>query len=140
MRFIQAFFLLIGRIAISVVFIAAALGKILNWDSTLEFMRSHSLSEHTDYMLLGAVAVELIGGLAFAFGCLPKLAATALALFLIPTTYFIHNFWTLTDPAAMQMQQTEFLKNLAIFGGLICYIASSQCSQQKPAPAKPTEK
>jgi len=140
MRFIQSFFTLIGRLCIAAIFVAAGLGKVLSWDTTIEFMRTHGITEQTEYMLLGAIAVELIAGLAFAFGCMPKLSATVLALFLIPTTYFFHNFWTLSDPTAMHAQQMEFFKNLAIFGGLVCYIASSQGGGAKPAAAKSSEK
>lgn len=58
------------------------------------------------------------GGL-LAAGILSRLAALALAGSLIPTTLAGHRFWEMEDPAKRSQQRTQFLKNTAIFGGLL---------------------
>ncbi|HXF28375.1 MAG TPA: DoxX family protein [Chlamydiales bacterium] len=136
MRFFQTLFTTLGRFAIAAIFVAAGAHKVLNWEATLDYMRSGGIVEHTEQLLIAAASVELIGGLAFAFGFFPRLFGVILALFLIPTTYTFHNFWAMTDATAFDMQLTQFLKNLAIFGGLLCFVFAPGA----PAKAAPSEK
>jgi uncharacterized membrane protein YphA (DoxX/SURF4 family) len=64
-------------------------------------------------------AAKVAGGAAMALGILPRLAATGLAISLIPTTVGAHRFWELTDPQQRTMQMTQFLKNAGLLGGLL---------------------
>ena len=47
-----------------------------------------------------------------------RLGGWALVLYLIPVSHIFHNFWAFTG-AEQQMQMINFLKNLAIMGGLL---------------------
>lgn len=58
------------------------------------------------------------GGL-LAAGVLPRLAALALATSIVPTTLAGHRFWEVQDAAQRAQQQSHFLKNAAILGGLL---------------------
>jgi len=58
-------------------------------------------------------------GTLLAFGRLPRLSALGLAASLVPTTYAGHSFWQEDDPRARAAQQTQFLKNLGLLGGLL---------------------
>ena len=42
-----------------------------------------------------------------------------LALFLIPVTVMLHNFWAMQDPVTAQMHQVMFLKNVSMLGGAL---------------------
>ena len=64
-------------------------------------------------------AVQVVAGTLLAFGKLPRLSATALALSLIPTTYAGHRFWEQTDKQQKRTQTIQFLKNVGLLGGLI---------------------
>jgi putative oxidoreductase len=74
--------------------------------------------------------LALLGGLSVLFGYRARLGAVFLILFLIPVTLIMHNFWDLTDPAAIMVQRTMFLKNLSMLGGalLIFYFGSGPLS------------
>ncbi len=63
--------------------------------------------------------VQLVAGLLLALGRFPRLAATALAASLVPTTLGGHRFWEQDDPAKRSQQQIHFLKNVGLLGGLI---------------------
>ena len=63
--------------------------------------------------------VQVGGGALLAAGIAPRLAATALAGSLIPTTFAGHPFWQIEDPALQAQQRVHFLKNAAILGGLL---------------------
>ncbi len=64
-------------------------------------------------------AVQVVAGALLTFGYLPRLAATALAASLVPTTLAGHRFWEVDDPARRSQQQVHFLKNVGLLGGLI---------------------
>ena len=69
-------------------------------------------------------AVQVAAGAALALGILPRPAALALAASLVPTTLAGHRFWEAEGDAKPQ-QTIHFLKNLAMFGGLIIAAAST---------------
>ena len=55
--------------------------------------------------------VQLVGGLLLATGHFPRLAATALAGSLVPTTLAGHAFWEESDPQKKSQDQIHFVKN-----------------------------
>jgi putative oxidoreductase len=72
-------------------------------------------------LLVLTIVVEVGGGAALIMGIGARWAALALALFLIPATFTFHAFWA-ADAAHFQDQLTAFMKNLAIFGGMLLVI------------------
>jgi len=64
-------------------------------------------------------AVHLGAGVLLAAGVMSRLAATALAVSMVPTTVAGHPFWEIDDPVKRAQQRTQFLKNLGILGGLL---------------------
>lgn len=63
-----------------------------------------------------AGALALIGGLSVLLGFRARAGAWLLVLFLVPVTFMMHRFWGLADPAAAQIQQGNFIKNIALLG------------------------
>jgi putative oxidoreductase len=72
-------------------------------------------------LLVATIVIEVGGGLMLITGWKARYAAFVVALFLIPTTLVFHAFWS-ADAANFQNLLTQFLKNLAIFGGLMLVI------------------
>jgi len=70
-------------------------------------------------------AVQVAAGALLAIGKHRRLAAVALAVSLVPTTYAGHRFWEETEPTRRQQQRIQFLKNLSILGGLITAAADT---------------
>jgi uncharacterized membrane protein YphA (DoxX/SURF4 family) len=64
-------------------------------------------------------AVQVVAGTMLSLGFLPRTSAAALAATLVPTTAAGHRFWEAEDPAERAQQRIHFLKNLAMFGGLL---------------------
>ncbi|MEU6888760.1 DoxX family protein [Streptomyces viridosporus] len=64
-------------------------------------------------------AVQVAAGLLLATGRMPRSAALALAVTLVPTTLAGHRFWEEEDPEQRVQQRIHFLKNLAMLGGLL---------------------
>jgi putative oxidoreductase len=112
---------LVGRLGLGLIFILSGFGKIAGWSSTAGYMAAKGMPI-VPLFLLGAIVVELAGGLSVLTGFKAKWGALALALFLIPTTLIFHNFWSF-DGMERQMQMVNFLKNVAIGGGLLTLFA-----------------
>ncbi len=66
-------------------------------------------------------AMAFLGGLSVALGYKAKMGAILLFLFLVPVTFFMHNFWNSTDPAMVANQMAHFMKNLSLIGGTILF-------------------
>jgi uncharacterized membrane protein YphA (DoxX/SURF4 family) len=65
----------------------------------------------------------VIGGIMLALGIKPRLASLILIGCLIPTTYAGHQFWNQETKQASDQQLTQFLKNVAMLGGLVSVLA-----------------
>lgn len=80
-----------------------------------------------DEMLIKIDAgVKIVAGSMLALGKFPRLASTALAASLIPTTYAGHRFWEETDEAKRAEQQIHFFKNIGLLGGLLIAAADTE--------------
>ena len=69
--------------------------------------------------------VKIVAGSMLALGKFPRLASTALAASLIPTTLAGHRFWEETDEAKKAEQQIHFFKNVGLLGGLLIAAADT---------------
>lgn len=133
---LKVFFLLIGRVFLSIIFILSAIHKITDWNETesgvidvfsdwsqhvsdIDFLQNIfiQLTPYVDLILMGAIGLELLGAVLILFAIRVRLGAFLLILFLIPTTILMHQFWFL-DGLKKDMQMVMFLKNIAILGAL----------------------
>jgi putative oxidoreductase len=64
-------------------------------------------------------AIQVLAGTMLALGKLRRISAVALAASLVPTTYAGHRFWEEVDHDRRDQQRVQFLKNLAMLGGLV---------------------
>ena len=67
------------------------------------------------------VFLLLIGGLSIITGIFPAAAVLALAVFLVPVTFMMHNFWAVQDPAMKMNERIGFTKNMAMLGGIVFF-------------------
>lgn len=66
--------------------------------------------------VLGSGLLLILGGLSILLGVRPAWGVLFLTLFLLPTSFLMHNYWAATDPSVRQMDQTNFKKNIALLG------------------------
>jgi putative oxidoreductase len=113
---------LIGRILIAAIFVTSGFAKLTDPAGAAGYMTQVGIP-NADVLVYVAGIAELLGGLALIFGFLTRLAALGLILVLIPTTLLFHNFWTM-EGAEAKTQMVNFMKNLAILGGLATVFAN----------------
>ena len=63
--------------------------------------------------------LALLGGLSVLLGYHARVGAQLLVAFLLPVTLVMHDFWSVAEPMAAQLQQVMFMKNVAILGGAL---------------------
>jgi putative oxidoreductase len=107
---------LLGRVLLAAIFIISGYAKIGGFDGTAGYIASKGLPMPQVLAAL-TVALELGGGILLAIGFKARWVALLFFLWLIPTTFVFHKFWGI-EAAQAQMQQIQFLKNLAIMGGM----------------------
>jgi putative oxidoreductase len=109
--------LLLGRVLLSAIFILSGLGKLPHFQAVAGMMAAKGLPLASVALVI-TLFIEIGGGLLVLTGYKAKYAALVIALWLIPVTLVFHHFWGI--PADQQQDQmVNFLKNVAIMGGLL---------------------
>jgi|SRR5579863_1071436 len=139
---------LIGRILFAAIFIMSAPNHFN--PETIKYADDHGVPwASVSVPLAGLVA--LAGGLSILLGFRGRFGALLLVLFLVPVTPMMHDFWSVVDPSAAEIQQLLFMKNIAMLGGalFIAYFGTGPFSldnhvlhyhlagHQPPAPKPP---
>ena len=109
------YLLLFVRICLATIFIWSGINKILAPVATQANMSAHGMP-FTLFFLIGAIALEILGGLSVLLGIKPRWGAAMLIVFLVPATLIFHHNLT------TELEQAMFLKNLAMLGGLLTLI------------------
>lgn len=112
---------LFGRVLLALLFVPAGFGKLMGFVGTVGYIASKGVPL-PEVAAAIAVAVELGFGILLLVGYQARWAALAIGLFTLVITFVFHNFWAV--PAEMvMMQRLNFMKNLAIVGGLFTIAA-----------------
>lgn len=127
-----SFIMFLGRLMIGAIFLWSGINKVLAYETYAKYMKSNDAltqflgsqgMEYIPFLLVGAAIIEIVGALSLILGWKARWGALLLFLYLIPVTYFFHQFWVV-DGLAKEMQMINFFKNLAIMGGLL-YVVSA---------------
>ena len=110
---------LIGRLLIAAIFFTSGIAKLTDTAGTVQHMTAMNIP-YADTLAIVAGVAEVLGALALTFGLLTRVGAFGLILFMIPTTLIFHAFW---NYAERMPQMVNFMKNLAITGGLAGFAA-----------------
>ena len=111
---------LAGRILLALIFVISGYNKLVGFDGTVGYIASKGLPL-PQLAAAAAITIELIGGILLVIGWQTRWAATAIFLFLIPTTLIFHPFWAVA--AGKQIEMIQFMKNLCIMGGMLYVMA-----------------
>lgn len=80
-------------------------------------------------------ATQVGVGALFALGKCPRLSALVLSGSLAASTAGGHRFWEEKDPAQRAEQQTHFLKNVGLFGGLLFAAVAGRAGRKRSRPS-----
>jgi putative oxidoreductase len=118
----ESFTPLAGRILMSVLFLISGTFKVVGYSQIVGYAAAKGLPL-PNIAIACAMVIELGCGLAILAGFQARIAAWILILYLIPVTFFFHNFWA-AQGTEQQTQMVNFLKNAGIMGGLAILAAN----------------
>ena len=101
---------ILGRILLSAIFLINGIGKIFNYEGTIQYMENFYVP---GYLIIPAITVEILFPILLIIGYYTKFSALVLSLFTLVLAVIFH-----TD-FSNQMQLISFLKNIAIAGGFL---------------------
>ena len=101
---------ILGRILLSAIFLINGIGKIFNYEGTIQYMENFDVP---GYLIIPAITVEILFPILLILGYYTKFSALVLSLFTLALAVIFH-----TD-FSNQMQLMSFLKNIAIAGGFL---------------------
>ena len=109
---------LIGRVLISFIFLFDAYDSIAFFKDTKEQMISYNITWQTDILLYASIFLLVLGGILVLIGYRSSFGAILLLLYWVPVTFILHSWWD--DPEAVRRATSvQFMKNIAIAGGLL---------------------
>lgn len=117
MEALNSFGPLLGRILIAFIFVFAGYGKITGFEGTVGYIASKGMPV-PQLAAIGAILIEMGGGLMLVLGLKARWAAAALFVFTLLTALIFHDFWAAAADQA-QNQMIHFMKNIAMAGGLL---------------------
>lgn len=121
------YILFLGRFCFSFIFITSGFNHFSR--ETISYAAAHGAPmPDITVPLTGIMAI--VGGLSIAAGFRAKVGGALIALFLIPITVYMHNFWAITDPQEHMLQMIMFMKNLSMLGGslIVAYFGAGPVS------------
>jgi putative oxidoreductase len=117
----QAPLALVARILLAFIFITAGFGKLGDVSGTMAYTASAGLP---GFFGLGAIALEILGGIAILIGWQARWAALALAVFSVVAGFLYHYLPAQgLEGFARMGEMNQFLKNVTIAGGLLMVTA-----------------
>ena len=103
---------LIGRILIAALFLSSGFEKVSQFQGNIAYAAKYGMPAPT-LAIIGAVAIELGGGILLLVGFRVRWIAAAIAIYAIIAALVFHTNFSDTN------EQLHFLKDLAIAGGLL---------------------
>jgi putative oxidoreductase len=114
--------LLAGRFALGIIFVKSGFQKLLTLGAFAASLANRGIPSSATWALIGAT-VEFVGGLMIVTGFRTRAASLLMLAFLIAATGISHRFWDYADPAMRRNQESQFFKNLSMFGGYLLLFA-----------------
>jgi len=114
--------LLAGRLALGIIFVKSGFQKLLALGAFAASLANRGIPASGTWALIGAT-VEFVGGLMIVTGFRTRAAALLMLMFLIAATGISHRFWDYADAAMRRNQESQFFKNLSMFGGYLLLLA-----------------
>jgi len=110
--------LLVGRLAMGVIFFQSGLAKLAALAAFSASLTKRGVPFSDFWGPVGAIS-EFVGGTAIILGVGTRWAAILIVLFVIAASGISHRYWEIAEPAGRRLQEGQFYKNLAIIGGAL---------------------
>ena len=111
----------LGRIGLALLFLWSGYTKFAYMAANVAYMKAYGMPA-ADLLIWPAAVFELIAGALLVLGWKARWAALALAVYSAISALIFHRYWSVPADQVLD-QQTHFMKNVAIIGGLLFVFA-----------------
>ena len=122
----------VGRSLLALYFLLPGILKLVAWDTHVELMNKHVMIL-VPVLLAAAAAVQISAGVSLLLNRYVFISALVLAGLTLAINFNLHDFWNLSGVEAAHEQQ-NFVKNLAIFAGLLLLAGMDKKRESVSAP------
>jgi uncharacterized membrane protein YphA (DoxX/SURF4 family) len=113
---------ILGRILFGGYFIMSGYNHFKNLKMLTGYAKSKGVPMPREAVLLTGLMMVL-GGLGILLWVYLKFSILLLAVFLIVTTFTMHQYWKVSDPTQKMGEMVNFNKNMALLGALLLLFA-----------------
>jgi len=111
----------VGRLLFGGFFAFNGIGHFLQTDSLAGYAKMKGVPAPEAAVILTGVLL-LLGGLSILTGAFPRVGVALIVVFLLPTSFMMHDFWTVADPMQRTAEMVGFLKNIALAGAALMFL------------------
>jgi putative oxidoreductase len=108
----------LARVLVAIIFLLNGLGIVSQAGAAKQLLQHGASARLAPFLMACARALAVVAGFCLTFGIYPRLAAVALLVFLLSTTFLARAFWQVVGRAAFAPELINFLKNTCMIGGL----------------------
>lgn len=116
--------LLVGRLLFGGFFLISGVRHLTDAEAMSQYAESQGVPA-PKLAVLGTGLLLIAGASSVLVGVYPRIGLAALALFLVGVSPVMHAFWRVEDPQQRANEQTQFLKNAALLGGVLALMTLS---------------
>lgn len=113
-----------GRLVAGGMFLGSGASNLIDLHAKAGYAASKGVPNPVFWVTVASVLLVL-GGLSIITGFKPHLGVGAIALFLVPVTLIMHNFWTMSGLQA-DIELHAFMGNVGLFGSALLFLAIPQ--------------
>lgn len=124
MQYLDIFFL-IGRILFGGFFVMSGLNHFMKAQMLKGYAQSKKVPMPGVMVFISGLML-LLGGLGIVLGTYVAWSVLLLVLFLVPTSFMMHNFWSDRDLQTKMANQINFMKNMALTGAALMLLMLQQ--------------
>lgn len=113
---------LLGRVLFGGYFIMNGYNHLKNLNSLTGYAQSKGVPMPKVAVFVSGLML-LLGGLGVVTGVRVSYAVVLLSVFLVVTTFQMHQYWKVSDPMARMGEHVNFYKNLALLGAVLLLLS-----------------
>lgn len=116
---------LVGRLIVGTYYLFNAINHIFQVKALSGYAQSKGVPAPR-VAVLGSGVLLFVGGLSILTGYYPLIGILALVIFFLPVTFIMHAYWKIQDPMMRTIEMVNFMKNLALMGSALMFLAIPQ--------------
>lgn len=113
---------LLGRVLLGGYFIMNGFNHLKN----VSMLEGYAKSKGVPMARLAVIFTGLMilfGGIGVLLGVYVQISIALLAIFLVGTTFTMHQYWKVSDPMQKMGERINFMKNLGLLGAILMLLA-----------------